>query len=377
MLSPSRPNREPIQVFGSAMGKDELEAIRDCLERQWIGAGSVTAQLERELASHLGVPDFVLLDSGSNSLQMAVHVLDLPPGSEIILPSFTWVGCANAVLLCGHRPVFCDVDETTQNLDLGTVERVRTERSAAVMAVHYAGLPAPVDALRTLGLPIIEDAAHAIDSRSGTRACGTRGDVGIFSFDAIKNLSMGEGGGLVALDPERARRARDLRHCGIPESGQEASRTRERWWEHEILEAFPRMLPSDVHAAIGLAQLHRLPELQRRRAEIWRYYREGTRDLDWIHGPADPEDGDQHSYFTYLVRVDGGRRDALAKHLLERNIYTTLRFHPLHLSSVYACPASLPATESLMRNALNLPLHPRLRDADLDRVIEALRGFEG
>lgn len=374
---PSNPMRtdEIIQVFGSDLGNEELEEIRSCIERQWIGMGPKTAEFEQAVAEHLGVDDFVLLNSGSSSLQMAIRLLDLPPGSEIILPSFTWVGCATAILLCGHRPVFCDVEEATQNIDVASVERVLGPRSAGVMAVHYAGLPAPIEGLLELGLPLVEDAAHAVDSKRGSAACGTLGDVGIFSFDSVKNLAMGEGGGVIARDPDRVRLARDLRNCGIPRSGYEAALKQQRWWEHEIADAFPKMLPSDVHAAIGLVQLRKLERLQRRRAEIWNRYQEELGELAWMRQPSDASPGDRHSYFTYNVRIKGGGRDELAQHLLDLGIYSTLRFHPLHLSPVYDCTAALPVTEGLMREALNLPLHPRLTDKQVGRVIDALRDF--
>jgi len=366
-----------IQVFGSHLGLEELEEIRDCLERQWIGMGPKTIELEGALAGHLGVDDFVLLNSGSNALHMAVYLLDLPPGrgTEIVLPSFTWVACATAVVLCGLRPVFCDVDPATMNLNAATVERVISPRTAAIMAVHYAGLPAPVEELAQFGLPIIEDAAHAIDSRVGERACGTLADFGIFSFDAIKNLTMGEGGGLVARNRRHLERARNLRLSGVPHTGFESSHRRERWWQHEILAAFPKMTPSDLSAAVGLAQLRKLAAAQVRRAAIWRRYQRELRDVPWMQGPGDAAAGDRHSYFTYCVSVAGNKRDKLARYLLDQSIYTTLRFHPLHLSPLYESDASLPVTEDLMHRALNLPLHPLLSDTDLDRVIAAIRKF--
>jgi aminotransferase len=373
----SRADENFIQVFCSCLGSEELEEARDCLERQWIGMGPKSAEFEDKLAGHLGVKECVLLNSGSNALHMAVHLLDIPAqsGAEIVLPAFTWVGCANAVLLSGHRPVFCDVDVDTMNLNAASVERAISPRTGAIMAVHYAGLPAPVDELLQFGQPIIEDAAHAIDSRSGNRACGTIGDIGIFSFDSVKNLAMGEGGGLIARDKKRIERARDLRLCGVARTGFEASQKNERWWEHEIREVFPKMTPTDLSAALGLAQLRKLNAAQARRAEIWRHYQRELSGVSWILLPADEQAGDRHSYFTYCIRVINGMRDELAKYLLDRKIYTTLRFHPLHKSPIYDNEVSLPETEKLMRQALNLPLHPMLSDSDLERIIESIRNF--
>ena len=177
-----------INVFGSLVGPEELEEIRSSLEAQWMGIGPKTASFEKSFSQSRGLPDFVLLDSGSNSLYMAVKLLDLPPGCEVIVPSFTWIACAHAVVLSGCVPVFCDVNPDTHNATLSTISAALTKKTKAVMVVHYAGLPVPVEEIAQLGLPIIEDAAHAVDSQRQGRSCGSLGDIGIFSFDAIKNL---------------------------------------------------------------------------------------------------------------------------------------------------------------------------------------------
>lgn len=365
-----------ITVFGSLMGPEELAEIRTSLEAQWIGIGPKTAAFEKSFAERLGLPGLVLLDSGSNSLHMAVKLLDLPPGSEIIVPSFTWIACAHAVVLCGHKPVFCDVDLDTHNVTAKDIEAVRTKNTRAVMVVHYAGLPVRVDEIAALGLPVIEDAAHAVDSKLKGRACGGLGDVGIYSFDAIKNLAMGEGGGLTAKDPARIERARRLRYCGIGKSGFEASASKDRWWEYTVTDFFPKMLPSDIAASIGLAQLRKLDKMQGKRKGIWEAYQTEFASLAWLTRPQDAPADAKHSYFTYCVRVAGGRRDAFAKYLYENGIYTTLRYHPLHLNAIYGSAAKLPVSERLNEEALSLPLHPGLSPDDVAKIIGAVRAWK-
>jgi aminotransferase len=369
--SPAAANRL-VSVFGSRVGAEELAEVADCCERQWLGSGPKGRQLERELAERLEVPDLVLVNSGSNALHLALVLLDLPPGSDVVVPSFTWVACAHAVVLAGHRPVFCDVDLATQNPTAETIAAARTPATRAALVVHYAGLPAPMPEILGLGLPVVEDAAHAVDSRLAGRACGAWGDVGIYSFDAVKNLTMGEGGAVTARDPERLARARRLRYCGIGKSGFEAAGgSAERWWEHEISEVFPKLLAADLNAAVGLAQLRRLDALQAARRRVWETYQERFADLDWLARPRDPAPGDRHSYFTYLVRLP--HRDRSARALLERGIYTTLRYHPLHRSPIYGASARLPNSERLAREGLNLPLHANLADDDVERVVDAVR----
>ncbi|MGB9006619.1 MAG: DegT/DnrJ/EryC1/StrS family aminotransferase [Candidatus Aminicenantales bacterium] len=365
-----------INVFGSLVGPEELEEVRTSLEAQWMGLGPKTAAFEKALAARLGFSDFVLLDSGSNSLYMSVKLLDLPPGSEVIVPSFTWIACGHAPVLAGCRPVFCDVDYDTQNVTRQTVAAAMTKNTKAVMVVHYGGLPAAVEDLAGLGLPVIEDAAHAVDSKRQGRYCGGLGDVGVFSFDAIKNLAMGEGGGVVAKDPERVKRARQLRYCGIGKSGFEASANKDRWWEYNVTDFFPKMLPSDIAASIGLAQLRKLDTMQARRRQIWELYQNEFSGLSWLLKPQNAPAGDQHSYFTYCIRVLGGRRDAVAKYLYRAGIYTTLRYHPLHMNPIYHSSARLPVSERLNEEALSIPLHPGLKDQDLAKIVDAVKKFK-
>jgi aminotransferase len=361
-----------ISVFGSNVGQEELAEIQDCLQRQWLGTGPKTQLFEAEFSRRLGLSNLVAVNSGSNALFAAVALLDLPPDSDVVVPSFTWVACAHSILLAGHRPVFCDVDLDTQNVTAETVAAVLTPKTRAIMVVHYAGLPVRMSPIQDLGLPIIEDAAHAVDSAIDGRACGSWGDVGVYSFDAVKNLAMGEGGALTTRHPALAERARQLRYCGIEESGLDAATAnRDRWWEYKIAAVFPKLLLSDLHAAVGLAQLRKLDRLQAVRRRIWETYQTAFADLDWLSRPVEAGPGDRHSYFTYVVRLPN--RDRSARILYEQGIYTTLRYHPLHLSPIYSADVRLPNTERLGREALSLPLHPRLSDADVDTIVTAVR----
>ena len=208
-----------ISVFGSRVGKEEIEEIRTSIDSQWLGIGPKTKKFEEKFAERLGLPSFVMLNSGSNSLYMAIKVLNLPKGSEVILPSFTWIACAHAIALAGCRPVFCDVDFETQNVTAETVKSCITDKTRAVMVVHYAGKPVKMKEIMGLGFPVIEDAAHAVDSMVGDRYCGSMGDVGIYSFDAVKNLSIGEAGGITTKDARLVDMIKKLRYCGIGKSG--------------------------------------------------------------------------------------------------------------------------------------------------------------
>lgn len=365
-----------INVFGSMLGPEELEEVRTSLEAQWIGIGPKTEAFERDFSEQMGLPNLVLLDSGSNSLYMAVKLLDLPPESEVIVPSFTWIACGHAPVLAGCKVVFCDVDYETQNVTAETVAKAITKNTKAVMVVHYAGLPVEMAGIQKLGFPVIEDAAHAVDSKHKGASCGGIGDLGIFSFDAVKNLAMGEGGGLTCRDASHYERARQLRYCGIGKSGFEAASNKARWWEYDISDFFPKMLPSDIAASVGLAQLRKLEQNQEIRARIWDVYQDEFASLSWLKRPVNASKGDRHSYFTYCVLVGRGRRDALAKYLYEEGIYTTLRYHPLHMNPIYESKAKLPVCERLNDEALSLPIHPALTEADVQKIIRTVKKFQ-
>jgi dTDP-4-amino-4,6-dideoxygalactose transaminase len=364
----------PIGVFGSRAGEEELEALRGSVLDGWMGMGPRVREFEARFAERLGV-GFAMADSGSNALHLAMTALGLPPASDVVVPTFTWVACANAVALAGHTPVFADVELETASLSAETLAAALTERTAAVMVVHYAGRPVDVAAFDAFDLPVVEDAAHAVDSTRGGRACGTIGAAGVFSFDGVKNLATPDGGGVASADEEVLDRIRRLRYCGVGGSGFERSARGGRWWEHDDVEVFPRAIPNDVSASIAIAQLDRLAQNQARRREIWQTYQEAFAGLEWLALPPEAADGDRHSYFTYLVRVLDGRRDRLATELLARGIYTTLRYQPLHLFFPGGASRRLRHAEQLNEQGLNLPLHPRLTDADVERIVEAVRSF--
>jgi len=375
MVKKERPKM--ISVFGSRVGQEEIDEISTSIKNQWLGIGPKTERFEKELASRLKLPFFIMLNSGSNSLYLAVKLLDLPKGSEVVVPSFTWIACAHAVVLAGCSPVFCDVDFRTQNMTAETILPHITNKTKAIMVVHYAGKPVNMVDILKLGFPVIEDAAHAVDSKIGDSYCGSIGDVGIYSFDAVKNISIGEAGGITTSRKEWAEKAKKLRYCGIGKSGFEASANKNRWWEYDIFDFFPKMIPDDICASIGIAQLKKIDAHQAIRKKIWAVYQKELSSCEWLGLPVGPEAGEQHSYFTFCIRLNNGKRDELAKYLYENGIYTTLRFHPLHMNPIYKSSVKLPNSERLNEVALNIPLHPGLSDEDVCYVIEKIKSFYG
>jgi aminotransferase len=376
-LPESKKNEYMINVFGSKVDEQEISSVIQVMKSQWMGYGKKVEEFEELFKKSRGVDNFILVDSGSNALFMALHLLDLPKGSEVILPSFTWVSCAQAVLMAGCRPVFCDVDLFSHNVTVDTISEKITENTSAIMVVHYAGKPVDLEPIKTLGLPIIEDAAHAVDSYYRGKLCGSLADVGIFSFDAVKNITTIEGGGIITKNVEMLERAKRLRYCGIGKSGFEAAASgaseKSRWWEYNISEPFIKMLPTNVGAAVGIEQLKKIDELQSSRKWVWDYYQENLQE-DWIINPVEPLPDEKHSYFTYVISVSCDR-DGLAKYLLDNQIYTTLRYHPLHMNTLYQSVDKLPNTEKLNQQALSIPIHPNLTREQVVYIVEKIKEY--
>jgi dTDP-4-amino-4,6-dideoxygalactose transaminase len=367
-----------ITVFGSFVGEEEIANVDACMKSQWMGFGKQVDQFEEKYKEKFNLINFAMVDSGSNALYMAVTLLNLPKNSEIIVPSFTWVSCAQAVLLAGHIPVFCDVDIVTMNIRIDDILPKLTSKTGAIMVVHYAGLPVDMDPILELGIPIIEDAAHAVDSTYKGKPCGSIGTVGIFSFDAVKNLTVGEGGGIASNDEHLIKRAKVLRYCGIGKSGFDTAVSsaggKGRWWEYNIQEPFIKMLPTNLAANIGLAQLKKIDSLQDIRKNIWNTYQNELSKIEGLINPPEANEGDRHSYFTYCIRVRN--RDRLAQYLLENQIYTTLRYHPLHLNPLYnQLNVRLINCEILNNDALSIPIHPRMTEDDVVKVVEHIKYF--
>ncbi|MBF6331902.1 DegT/DnrJ/EryC1/StrS family aminotransferase [Nocardia transvalensis] len=369
-----------VNVFEPALGDEELEAVREVFASRWIGRGSRVDTFERMFAEHLGVDrgQITSTNSCTEATFIAMELLDVGPGDEVVLPAVSFVGAANAVAARGARPVFCDVDSHTLN---PTVEHVRsclTPATKAVVVLHYAGNPGAIAGIAQLceecGVKLIEDAANAIASRVDGRACGTFGDLGVWSFDHGKIVSAVDGGMLYARDPDLAARAAKLAYLGMEQTSgyAEAMRSALRWWDFEVTSFSRRSVLNDVLGAIGCVQLGKLEKFVARRREVAAHYDTALAAVPGLRLPARIPSGYEHSYFLYPVQMSPGVRDQVAQDLLRRGIYTTFRYRALHTVRAYGSRASLPGAERAAASTLCLPQHQALSDEDLAFVSDAL-----
>lgn len=366
-----------INVFQPSLGEEEIFAVGEVLRGGWVGRGTRTTAFEQAFAEHLGVDPghTVGISSCTEGLFLAVRLADIGPGDEVVMPSISFVGAANAVADRGGRPRFCDVDERTLNPTVGQVAAALTPHTRAVILLHYGGEPGDVveiaELCRARGVLLIEDAACAVASTVDGRACGTFGDIGLWSFDGAKVLVTGDGGMLTARDPELVARARILAYHGLAQvSGySQAAQGSRRWWDFQVSEFSGRSVTNDVAAAIGLVQLRRLPGFIARRAEIAARYDAGIAEVPGVFTPPPGRPGGRSSHYFYWVRFADGVRDDVAGDLLDAGVYTTFRYAPLHRVTRFGWAGALPGAEAAAARTLCLPIHQSLTDDDVARVI--------
>ncbi|MGW0793023.1 DegT/DnrJ/EryC1/StrS family aminotransferase [Streptomyces sp. NPDC002911] len=370
-----------INLFQPQVGAEELDAVAEVFEDRWLGHGPRTKAFEAAFADHLDVaPEHVIfINSGTSGLFLALESLDLAEGDEVVLPSPSFLAAANAILTAGGRPVFCDVDRRTLNPTVEDLERVITDRTKAVVVLHYGGYPGDIvriaERCRELGVTLVEDSACSVASRVDGKAVGTFGDLAMWSFDAAKVLVTGDGGMIYVKDAGRAARMRRLAYHGLAQpSGFGYAKVSARWWELDIPEPGRRVIGNDLTAAIGAVQLRRLPEMVARRKEIVALYDRELAGIDGLTTPPPLPEGHESTHYFYWVQMAPGIRDRVAGDLLAGDIYTTFRYAPLHRVPAYSpVVPELPASDWAADRTLCLPLHPGLSDTDVHTVVASLR----
>lgn len=367
-----------INVFQPALREEELGAVAGVFESNWIGRGKKAEEFEAAFAQHLGVnPDRLLsTTSCTDSLFLAIDMLGIGKKDAVIMPTVHFVGAANAVVASGAKPIFCDVDPRTLNptvdhLREAYLSRHRIDRVRAIILLHYGGVPCDMEGIlrfaREHGLYIIEDSACSVASRYGDRACGTIGDIGVWSFDAMKLLSTGDGGMMYFSDQHFRQLAKSYAYLGQTDQSGMSSTSQEEWWHVNVRFPGRRMLMNDINAAIGIEQLKKLTGFVARRLEIAHIYTELLRDTELLLPP------ESSTYFYWIQFKDRWARNRAAHHLRENGIYTTFRYYPLHMVTMFASwNQKLPGAEQAAETTLLLPFHHSLSDTDVFKVAVTL-----
>jgi dTDP-4-amino-4,6-dideoxygalactose transaminase len=351
-----------------AVGEEEIAAVAETIRSGWLTTGPKAAELEARAAELLEARHVLAVASGTAALHLALLAVGVGPGDEVITTSLTWPATANVILHAGATPVFADVRNTDLNVDPEHVRALVTERTKAILPVHLYGQPADLDPLLELGLPVVEDAAHAFESRYRGRKIGSISDATCFSLYATKNVAAGEGGLVATNDDEVAARVNDLR---VMRRGHGSL--------YDIAVPGYKANLSDVLATIALVQLSKLDRHAEIRRRHFALYDEAVAELDGIE-PVARDPRDLHALHLYVVRVDearaGADRDAYQRALAEENVGSSIHFLPVHRLSAYRdleLRAPLPVTERAGAEVLSLPLSPAHADDDVRDAVEALR----
>ena len=363
----SEPKRKTMLGFQPpAVGEEEIEAVAETIRSGWLTTGPRAAELEERLAEYLEAKHVLALSSGTAALHLSLVALGVGPGDEVITSPITWPATANVIVHCGATPVFVDVRDSDLNIDPEQAAGAVTEKTKAILPVHLAGQPCDLEPLWALGLPVVEDAAHALESAYRGRKLGGLSDATCFSLYATKNLAAGEGGLVATNREDLAERLEDLRI--MRRSGGSL---------YDIAVPGYKANLSDVLASIALVQFGKLERHRAIRERQFELYDEAVAELDGIE-PLARDDRDTHALHLYIVRVDperaGGTRDDYGSALAEENIATSIHFLPVHRLSAYRDlhTPELPVAERAGAEVLSLPLSPAHSDDDIADAVAAL-----
>lgn len=372
----------PVPLSPPLIREDQLIEVLETYRSGWLTMGSRTKDLELKFEAYSGAPHCLALSSCSAALHLACLCVGLGRGDEVILPSLTFAATANAVAHTGAECVFADIESLERPwLSAESVQAAITSASKAVITVWYAGFGGEIRELTTLaaslGLELIEDAAHGSGAWLGERHAGTFGTLGALSFSGGKNMGIGEGGMLLTADPEFAERVHHLRWHGITSSTWE--RSGDMSLGYDVREAGFNYRIDDPRAALARARLRYLDEENAARAEIASTYRTAFGDREQITLIAPSPADEQPSYCMFTIVLDSAvDRDAFRASLAERGVETSIHFPPLHLSRAYrGSGVRLPVTEEFARRAISLPIFPHMEEWQVELAIEAVNTAVG
>lgn len=368
------------------IGEEEVQEVVDALRSGWVTTGPRVRRFEEAFAAFLGGGLTALaVNSATAGLHLALEAAGVGPGDEVIVPTYTFTATAEVVRYLGAHPVFVDSEPGGFNLDPNAVMRAVTQKTKAVIPVHFAGQACPMEPILELrlsrGLRVVEDAAHALPTVWNGRLVGCLdSDATVFSFYATKTITTGEGGMVVTRDDAIAQRCRVMRLHGIDRDAFDRYRSEKPVWYYEVIAPGFKYNMTDVAAALGIHQLAKARRFHERRVAIARRYDEAFANLPVLLPPR-PAPMEEHAWHLYVIRLLSEAplgRDAFIHEMARRGIGTSVHFIPLHRHPYWRQtyglhPDQFPNAEAAFRGAVSLPIYTRMTDTDVERVVNAVR----
>jgi dTDP-4-amino-4,6-dideoxygalactose transaminase len=364
-------------------GNEELEAIQDAIKSNWWSRGPKTAEFEKKFADYVGGKYAVAVNSCTAALHTALAAKGIGPGDEVITTPLTFCSTVNVIVHCGATPVFVDVYEDTGCIDPEKIAKAVTDKTKAVIPVHYAGEPCNMERIENIanehGLFVLEDAAHGLYTKCGDRLVGSK-NTSAFSFYATKNISTGEGGMLVTDDEEIAEKARVFTCHGMSHNAWNRY-AKGGTWRYDVEVAGFKYNMTDIQASLGICQLDRLETMQKKREKLVKIYNEKLSGVRGVSIPTQNVYGSS-SLHLYIIRVDKNEldidRDAFINEINAMNIGTSVHFIPVHMQPFYRShfgtkEGDFPVTEGIFEKIISLPLYPSMSEEDVEYVAEAVR----
>lgn len=370
-----------IPVFAPHIGVDTIKHVTDALDVGWLGMGATTKDFEERIQAFLETDRFVVaVNTGTSALHIALLAAGVGPGDEVIVPSFDYVADHQAIRMTGAEPVMCDIREDNLGIDVEKAEALVSDRTKAIIPLHFAGIPCDQAGVYTLaerrGLRVVEDSMHAFGTRVDGRRLGSYGDITTFSFDPVKIITSIDGGCVVLKSAEEAEHLQRMRFLGVNKETSLRYKNK-RSWDYDVLCDGFRYHLTNIMASIGVSQVKRADEFIASRQRVCKAY---SSAFSGIEGLRVPESGfDDVSPFIYSLRVTDGQRENLIAHMDELGIDVGIHFIPVHRHTHFAdCRrGDMSVTDRVVQQVLTLPLHSNMDGESVERVIDGVTTFYG
>jgi aminotransferase len=380
-----------INIYQPSLGDEELKIIEDVFKSNWLGYGR-QGRYQDEFIKNLSN---MLIDTDVNTSVSSDNLLTISccsealfqsvesyvnEGDEVIIPSINFVAASNAVVHKKAKPVFCDVNPRTLNVELKHIEPHVTDKTSAIIVIHYAGVPCDIENIsefcKEKNIKLIEDNANSPFSKVNGKSTGTFGNMGLWSFDPMKVITTGDGGVIYCKNKDLLKDIKYRTYLGLKSSGS-SNPVDKKWWEFDVTFPGSKYTMNDISAAIGVAQLKKVNDFLKIRKHIHETYNSELSKISWLQTPNDIPNNVISSYYMYHIQLESENdRNELAKYLRKNDIYTTFRYYPLHWVKHYKSKQLLPNVEYAANHTLNIPIHQSLSDDDVSLVIENIKSYK-